>query len=176
MKCCLRNPTKWVVVFSSHPVSPSVFGKLPPLYLSSEWYELHLFVKAPLFLHVKEVWDLTYFILFPISLSVSFCVCVCLPFFFLPLWNENEFAAGSSRYGRSRISGCTPFFTLLPSNDVWMWNCLPYVCLRPPTPTPPPLSLLHSFFFPFIAPESLWNSCTAGDWDRAIIWESCLVL
>ncbi len=139
MKCCLRNPTKWVVVFSSHPVSPSVFGKLPRLYLSSEWYELHLFVKAPLFQHVKEVWDLTYFILFlsAISLSLSFTLYVYVSLsanFFLPLWNENEFAPGSGRCDRSRISGRALFSTLLASNDVWMWNCLPYVCPRPPSP------------------------------------------
>lgn len=67
-----------------------------------------------------------------LSLSLfSLYMCVSLSAtFFLPLWNENEFALGSSTYDRSRISGSTTLSSQLPSNDVWMWNCLPYMCLR----------------------------------------------
>lgn len=158
MKCCLKIPTKWVV-FSSHPVSPSVFSKLHLLYLSSEWFELHLFVKAPLSQHVKKVWNLSLVCscLQSLSPSLSHTICVCVSLtdvFFFPLWNENEFAAGSGRYDRSRISGYAQFYTQLPSNDVWMWNCLSYACLRPPYY---PLLFTHThalfFSFSFIASE-----------------------
>lgn len=177
MKYCLRNPTNWVIVFPSHAISPSVFGKLPLLYLSSNRYELHLLWKLNFFNMSNKFEILLDCASIAIFYPSLFCVrvCECVSFFFAP-WNENEFTAGSNKYDRR----CVPLCSLLPANDVWMWNCFPYryVGLKPQNISSTATTITTTIFFTFhmlscMDSESLWNSCS-GDWSKAIILKNCL--